>query len=266
MDTIDKSKVFGFDDYYQNDFDAAKCKAFGASFVSHKAGQGTPSYGLGTDPAFKDRIKATRDVGLVDNAYWLFDSRCSVQQQADLFIEQMGGNWGAIPPCVDAETPYGKLTPAEYWATPHSGRSSLAGFIADVETVTKTKMVVYSSPSFLGMILSGASVAELAWWTDRPLWIAQYAPQPKPPFWPSWIFWQSSEAADGGDNGQVDLNYFNGDMAAFQAAYAVATPATPPPLVVIEPAPALSVKSFSFDASIGKLVVLMSDGTTRSLP
>jgi len=236
MDTIDKSRVFGIDDYYLNTFDAAATKAFGASFVSHKAGQGTPEIGLGVDPLFKARIQQTRDVGLVDNAYWLFDPRGSVQEQADLFLSQMDGKFGLIPPCIDAETPVANMTDAEYWACAHAGRISLGGFIADVELGIHQECILYSSPGFLTLILSGASAQELAWWALRVRWLAEYkVAQPKPPFSFGWDFWQASEAADGGPLGQVDCNYFNGTAEQFEVLYGTPTPApapTPAPVIV----------------------------------
>jgi lysozyme len=59
------------------------------------------------------------------------------------------------------------------------------------------------------------------WTRDHEFWVAHYTTQPEPKThesWGGWRIWQYTEAGKiAGIPGKVDLNWFNGDAAAFEA-------------------------------------------------
>ena len=83
-----------------------------------------------------------------------------------------------------------------------------------VESATKRQAILYTSLNFWRESLNNSDA-----FRGHPLWIAQYevdAPE-LPGNWSQWLLWQYSDAGRiAGIAGDVDLNRFNGNLAALQ--------------------------------------------------
>ena len=92
--------------------------------------------------------------------------------------------------------------------------------------------MIYTSPGFwssYGKIKNSTQYD--AKWSYFPLWIAHYTKAEKPtvpPPWSDWTFWQYTATGDGlaygAESKGLDMNWFNGDQAAFNALMAQYTP------------------------------------------
>ena len=217
------SKIFGTDvSFYEDDpetikhIDYIKMQESGAKFTYVRAGQNT-----WVDPDFFLNWRRTKEAGMPRGAYWFYDSRVSPQVQAGLWASTMKGDFGELPLCCDLEDSY---------AGTYKGGGNYKAFVEEVQRLM---------PGHEIMIYTG-----FYWWKDNvsityhpffaqfPLWIAAYnnvAPMIPMP-WKTWLFWQFSETGDGntfGTEGQVDLDWYNGDLENFQKRFNISTDSPP---------------------------------------
>jgi len=242
--TIDKSKIFGVDlSYYEGAFNLPQALASGVDFVSIRVGQG-----LSIDPQFHNSWSECK--GRVPrNGYWLFDPRYSVNDQVQLCLQALAGDYGEIDFTLDAEYPFKGCTDKEYDSFMNAGAVPLYGFVHGIEQASGKSMMVYSNQSFIARIFALQQTVTREWWAMRYLWIADPdVSQPAiPDPWTTWEFWQFTWNADGKSLGTetlgVDCNYFNGDYARFRMMFPAIGGSIPTPSPVPSPTPALTVDS-----------------------
>ena len=227
-----KYPVHGCDiSFYQNDdgrigrvnFD--KMHLNGADFVICRAGQRT-----WPDPLFKEYWINSKGV-MPRGSYWFYDSRENPKRQAELWLSLLGKDLGELPLQADFEDRY---------SGPYGGWKNLYDFMERMKVLTgeKTQMV-YTGPSYWKEFGQDAP-----YWLQYELWIANYKTSKPivPAPWKTWRLWQFTAAGDGRaygvESNGIDLNYFNGTKAEFEA-WAGMPPDGPttPPEPPVEPVP-----------------------------
>jgi len=183
-------------------------KAAGAQFAFIKASQGAF-----TDQDFAYNWRAAKAAGVLRGAYHFLDYRMSASKQAQYFIGLLAGDAGELPPAVDVETVSG-------WPLPPAADliEMIRVFLTTVEAAVGIKPVFYSNPNVIANVLKPFP----AWLTGYPLWIANYGVQtPLSRPWPTWTFWQWSNAGDGPGYGMeskaVDMDWYNGSLDDLRA-------------------------------------------------
>jgi lysozyme len=198
-------------------------KNAGAGFVIIRAGQNN-----WVDPDFAVNWMAAKAAGIPRGSYWYYDSRVTPQSQANLYVASLGGDYGELPLFADFEENYGG---------PYGGWQNFKFFIEAIKAKVNRQIGIYTAYYYWNSKLSGV---DRTYFHQYPLWIANYgssAPLVPLPWSPSeWLFWQFSSTGDGRKYGTesagIDLNYFNGDAAAFRTRFKIGTtpPPTPPPV------------------------------------
>ncbi len=211
--------------------DWAKVKAGGSSFTLIKATEG----GTYTNPYYATDAADARANGLAVGAYHYARPALpftSASDQAAYFASVIGDvqTPATLPPVLDLETT-GGLSSGQLvlWAQI---------FTETLRAQTGRTPVIYTYPSFWNVQMGGTSA-----FLRSPLWLATYRPDPPVPVggWPAWSIWQyTASARIPGVIGDVDLNRFAGDAAAF-AAFADGT--VPADWPVVAPAAPVSVKA-----------------------
>ncbi|HEX4962081.1 MAG TPA: GH25 family lysozyme [Thermoanaerobaculia bacterium] len=157
------------------------------------------------DPDFAQNWSGAAAAGLLRGAYHFFRAEDSPQAQVNLFWQTVGGN-GELPLVVDVEESMGVANATLI--------SNLTQFLAELQQLSGRIPMIYTDPSFWNGLGTSAFGA-------YPLWVAEYgATQPAVPSgWTNWAFWQHSESGSvSGITGAVDLDVFNGSLAALQQA------------------------------------------------
>lgn len=195
-------------------------------FVLIRAGQGPwldPDFGL-------NWVKA-KDAGLKRGSYWFYDSREHPESQAQRWIAAHGGDLGELPLFADFEESYNGL---------YKGWRNWKIFLEEVKRLAGGHEIsIYSAFFYWDDNAPPRGTADREWFHQFPLWIASYredAPVVPAPWSPDeWLFWQfqSNELNTAGpqygaESRGIDLNYFNGDSAAFHARFG-GSPTPPPP-------------------------------------
>lgn len=155
------------------------------------------------NPYYSSDDTRARRAGIYTGAYHFAQpSVGSAGDQARYFVSQ-GGSFhqqGDLPPVLDLEQANGL------------GVRQLRGWVrrwlATVESLTKRKPLIYTSPSFWSVYMGNT-----AEFTKYRLWVANYnVDQPTVPgAWPRWTFWQwTSTGRVDGISGDVDVNAFQG--------------------------------------------------------
>jgi lysozyme len=189
--------------HYQGTIDFAKVAAAGKKFVIVKA---TESTGY-IDPSFAGYWADIKKAGMIRGAYHFFRANVDATAQANYFVNTVG-QLGAddLPPMLDLET-----TDGESAATIASRALT---WLQVVEKATGKKPILYTYVSFWQSTLGQPSGFQ-----GYPLNIANYGvtcPQ-QVGSWPAWTMWQySSTGSVSGISGDVDEDYFNGDLASLQ--------------------------------------------------
>ena len=92
--------------FYQDDpqtpqgIDFAKMRT-AAEYVILRAGQN-----LWPDRDFKANWRESKTAGFPRGSYWFYDSRADPKKQADLWVQQFGGDYGELPLFADFEDRY----------------------------------------------------------------------------------------------------------------------------------------------------------------
>lgn len=208
--------------FYQDDnntarkIDFVKMKAAGARFVVCRAGQN-----LWPDEDFQDYWLAAKLAGLPRSTYFLMDSRKTPVEQADLYYEIIRYDLPEGDVVVDYEETYGG---------PYGGWKNLKAFIERLieRGIPASKIVIYTG-YYYWKDHCPSLTTDLNWFRQFKLWIAWYTTNPAyvsiPAPWTNedLVLWQYTDAGSGATYGvessRIDLNWFNGDEAAFQARF-----------------------------------------------
>ncbi len=193
-----------------------------ADFVIIRAGQN-----LWVDSDFKTNWKEAKKAGLPRGSYWFYDSRADPKRQAELWVEQLEGDLGELPLFADFEESYNG---------PYKGWRKWYDFLERLKQLVGQKEIfIYTAYYYWRDNAPNASTepTSLEYFHQYPLWIANYGVSkpsvPKPWGENEWTFWQFTETGDGKlygvESKGIDLNYFNGDRAAFLARFNLPAPA-----------------------------------------
>lgn len=226
------TNIIGTDiSFYQDDpqtpqgVNFAKMRA-NAEFVILRAGQN-----LWGDRDFKVNWRESKAVGLPRGSYWFYDSRVDPKLQAEKWVSMFDGDFGELPLWADFEDNYNG---------PFKGWRNWYNFIERVKQLIPAGKEIGIYTAFYywreNTVAVGIPNASLNYFKQYPLWIANYgvASPLVPAPWDTWTLWQFTDNGDGTIYGveslNIDLNYFNGDLAAFRARFNLSnTPPPPPP-------------------------------------
>ena len=182
------------------------------------------------DSDFRSNWAAAKQVGLPRGSYWFYDSRIEPQRQAELWADALKDDPGELPLCADFEENYGG---------PHAGWRKWYTFLEHLKNLMpEQEIVIYTAYFYWIQNAPSASTnaSSLEYFRQYPLWIANYnvsTPSiPAPWGEDEWLWWQYTAHGDGTIYGveskNIDLNYFNGDLAAFRARFNLSdTPSVP---------------------------------------
>ena len=193
-----------------------EARAAGRLWMAARATVGTV-----VDRSYESHHRGAREAGLLVGAYHAAAPSGDPIRQAYTYLSTT--QFVDLPPILDIETGMiGAVNPSGLLAS--ELRRWCESWIEAVESVTCTRVVVYSYPNFLEMlnVPAGSVLAE------RELWIAHYgASQPKIPRpWTSAVAWQYlADPMPGAPAGRcpgydappgrgIDCNVFFGDEAA----------------------------------------------------
>ena len=218
--------------FYQDDpqtpqgIDFAKMRT-AAEYVILRAGQN-----LWPDRDFKANWRESKTAGFPRGSYWFYDSRADPKKQADLWVQQFGGDFGELPLFADFEDRYnGAFKGWKHWYT----------FLERLKVLlpSNKEIAIYTAYYYWREFAPNPTTqpANLEYFHQYPLWIANYNATeplvPKPWAKNEWLFWQYTDNGDGTLYGveslNIDLNYFNGDLDAFRARFKLSTQPPPPP-------------------------------------
>ncbi len=217
--------------FYQDDpetpqgIDFIKMRA-SAGYVIIRAGQNS-----WVDSDFKVNWREAKLAGLPRGSYWFYDSRTEPKKQAELWVQQFGGDFGELPLFADFE---------ESYMGPYRGWRNWYTFLERLKTLVGTKEIaIYTAYYYWRDNAPNATTQapSLNYFLQYPLWIANYgATDPLVPLpWKKgeWLFWQYTETGDGAlfgvESKGIDLNYFNGDLAAFRTRFNLSETPIPEP-------------------------------------
>ena len=197
-------------------------RASGVAFSFIKASQGT-SY---TDDTFARNWTETRRNDVMRGAYHFFCPKMNGTDQADHFLGVMGAmEPDDLPPVLDVESCSTAVCGSACdWSGVSCGTiaTNIQRFVDRVAAVTgRTPMIYTGVGSWDGAVCGSTDFAEL------PLWVANYGVTcpSVPAAWSDWQFWQTGDAGRvPGITTAVDMNVFNGDMAALRAFVGSAPP------------------------------------------
>lgn len=199
----DGPTVRGIDvSYWQGTINWDQVAGAGVKFAIIRAG-----HGLEADTIFARNWREARRVGIIRGAYHYFEPDLDVTRQANIMISAMSTlEPDDLPPVLDIEDT-GGLSASQIV-------SRARQWIELVEAATGRQVMIYTGKYFWQDNV-GSSDA----FVDHPLWIPQYGPTcpdlPSP--WTDWVFFQTSSTGRvSGISGNVDLDLFNGDLAALR--------------------------------------------------
>lgn len=195
--------------------------AANAGFVIIRAGQN-----LWEDNKFDISWKASKGL-LPRGSYWFYDSRIDPKTQAQKYISCFAdrNDMGELPLWCDFEDIYGG--PFGTWRHWYDFIEELKRLAPGKSIGIYTAYYYWTERTLPHLITS----AQLAYFKQFPLWIANYNVDvplvPKPWDKNDWTLWQITDNGDGAlygvESKNIDLNYFNGDEAAFKVAFGIST-------------------------------------------
>lgn len=215
---FDDKGVFGFDvsfyqAFYNRDngkwtyIDFQKMKDYGASFVIIKCGQ--DDY---LDPTFAHHWKEAKRIGIPRGSYWFLDQDNQAQEQARIYWNAVKDDPGEGPLVVDYEYGSGGM-----WQV-------LYDFIAELQRLSgypDNRIWIYTG-YFYWIEHRPQSLAQRAFFSKYPLWLAYYTDSPEkaqcPSDWEEPVLWQEGTPAiglaAGAQSREIDRNRFNGNDLA----------------------------------------------------
>ena len=216
--------------FYQDDpqtpqgIDFIKMRQAGAGYIIIRAGQN-----LWGDRDFKANWRESKAAGMPRGSYWFYDSRADPKKQAELWVSQFDGDFGELPLWCDFEDNYGGSFKG--WKNWYNFMERLKALVPDKE------LGVYTAYYYWLENMAGVPTASVNYFKQYPLWIANYGTTtplvPKPWIADEWTLWQFTDNGDGAlygvESGNIDLNYFNGDLAALKARFNLSDTPIPDP-------------------------------------
>ena len=190
---------------HQGVVDWSAVRASGRRFAIARVGIGTRA-----DAAFTHNWAGMRAAGLLRGVYLYVLPEQDPVAQATLLVRAVGRlGPGDLPPALDVEKmPPGVPPPSVYAAR-------LAVLVAKVREGTGRDPMIYTGAHYWPRWVQSGAFAAL------PLWHPQYGEVRCPSIahpWRAWAFWQTSERGRvPGVRTLVDLDVFNGDLAALEA-------------------------------------------------
>lgn len=165
------------------------------------------SDGFVEDGQFSYNWAEAKRVGVIRGVYQFFRPGKDPVAQAELLLQRMGP-LGAddLPPVIDVEATDGQT--AEVIV------QKIHLWVETIEKALGRRPIIYSGRYFWNDNVGTTD------FSSYPLWIPAYGPTcPNlPDAWSDWVFFQfSSTGAVSGITGNVDMNQFNGDLAALTA-------------------------------------------------
>jgi GH25 family lysozyme M1 (1,4-beta-N-acetylmuramidase)/uncharacterized protein YgiM (DUF1202 family) len=197
-----------------------------AGYVIIRAGQN-----VWIDSDFRTNWRDSKTAGLPRGSYWFYDSRADPREQAELWFSAFEGDLGELPLFADFEEAYGGLyTGWRHWKTFLERIKALARG-REIGIYTAYYYWLHNAPN------ATTDATNLEYFHQYPLWIANYGvttPSVPKPWSPAqWTFWQFTDSGDGRlygvESSRIDLNNFNGDLAAFNRRFNLGTTPPPPP-------------------------------------
>lgn len=189
---------------WQGNIDWAKLRAQGANFAYIKSTDG----GDHIDPMFRKNWNGAGASGLKRGAYHFFYWCRSGADQAKWFIRNVPKAENALPPVIDVEYNHGsscKKRPSSETVV-----SRMKSFMDALEAHYGQRPIIYTAPDFYDDHLRGQ-------FAGHQFWLRAVAQHPSKVY-PNrkWVFWQySGTGLSKGVKGEIDLNVFNGDAAAW---------------------------------------------------
>jgi lysozyme len=228
-----------------------KMRGAGAQFVIIRVGQNA-----WVDPDFQWNYIEAKKAGLPRGAYFYYDSRVTPESQAALFLSLVDGNYPELGIWLDLEEKYNGAYRG--WA---NWKRCL-----DILKARAPRVGIYTGPSYWKENRPlGATY--LNYFKSFPLWIANYEvlqpiiPAPWAP--DECVFWQYGTPSIGPEYGvesiEIDMNYFNGDAAAFASYFGLGSAVLPP--VVIPPGEQMAT---SYKVNTAKLQIRNGPGLSYS--
>lgn len=189
---------------YQGNVNWGTAHGTGLGFAIARISDGTGT----NDNTFPGNWAGIKNAGMIRGAYQFFRASEDPVAQANLVINAVGtlGN-GDLPVTADVEVSDGQSAATMV--------SKLQTWLQHVEAGTGKKPMIYTSPG-LWSSLTGNSTAFGAY----PLWVANWGVNcpSLPAGWSNFVFWQYSDSGSvNGIPATVDLDEYNGDLAALQA-------------------------------------------------
>lgn len=214
MASITKEIIFPDVSFYQESIDWSIMSSKSNSIII-RAGQN-----LWEDPKFKDNYLNAKLHGMLRGIYWLYDDRISPKEQVDLLISLIGADYPEMEIFCDWEGTYN----GEF-----GDLSDVVEFMMLVEQLVPGCIVgMYTGYYwFKNNSDSYKHAQEYSYLATKPLWLAWYTNDPSrvrvPLPWTKVTHWQYTETGNGNSYGAstngIDLNYFNGTIADFEARY-----------------------------------------------
>jgi GH25 family lysozyme M1 (1,4-beta-N-acetylmuramidase) len=218
---------------WQGAMNWSKARSAGANFAFIRAGRAGTDGINAVDERFEENVIGADSVDMPAGYYWYFRPNYDVNAQADYFCDLIKNKPRKLPLVMDLEAT-GNLSPTTI-------TKRAADFALRINENVNELPMLYSRAYWLNENTVPDELLKLL-----ELWIARYTfkgkpwgnllpypdlPGVKPRDYDTWVFWQWS--ADGNNRGaefgasskSIDLDYFNGDQAAFNAYIG-----EPPPL------------------------------------
>ncbi|MFK8057860.1 MAG: glycoside hydrolase family 25 protein [Saprospiraceae bacterium] len=184
--------------HHQQDVDWNTVATQDFHFAFLKASEGLQH----VDPNFSDNWASAKTSGLVRGAYHFFRANKAAEDQLRNFTNRVELQPGDLPPVLDIETLDG--------ATREELIAGVRTWLYLAEIKYGVKPVIYTNLKFYYRYLAGQ-------FDDYPYWMARYGTK-EPTVGPglNLAFWQYGDRGRvAGIKGNVDLNVFYGDQAAF---------------------------------------------------
>jgi lysozyme len=170
------------------------------------------SIGRRLDNTYPANYRGAGAAGLLRGAYHYLYAY-GVEEQAQLFAETIGEI--ELPPVLDVEDKY---------LDEHHVRT----FLEEFARFTDRKPLIYTSASKWHELIG----QDTPWASGYDLWVAHYTNRPEPLLpqaWDRWTFWQhTNQGQVAGYEGDIDLDYFNGDKEALYEYAGIALEAPEP--------------------------------------
>lgn len=178
------------------------------------------------DTQFERNYTEAKKRGIKVGGYWFFDGRVSATQQANAIKSVMTNKTLDMELFIDWERNYGGM---------NEGLPEVVSLMQACETVKCKSVGMYTGYYyFFDNTSPTVHASQYTYLKQHPLWLAWYAAASQvkvPAPWSEWTHWQYGTPAEGAIHGcssvEIDMNNFNGNIAAFEARYG-GTVTTPP--------------------------------------